>query len=59
VKAIKVVSKMYLRGFGYEVRISVIHDTFQTALAQFLAFPGDRVYLEVVSPDGRECRRTQ
>ena len=46
--------------FGYEVRTPVIHDPLQTAFVQFLALPGDRVYLEFVSPDGPEspsCER--
>lgn len=58
VKAIEPVSQMYVGRYGYEVRTPVIHDPFQTALVQFLAFPGDRVYLELVSPDGPESRLT-
>jgi len=36
----------------------VIHDPLQTAFVQFLSLPGDRVYLELVSPDGPESRLT-
>jgi methylmalonyl-CoA/ethylmalonyl-CoA epimerase len=57
-KAIEPAAEMYVKRFGYEVRTPVIHDPLQTALVQFLAFPGDRVYLELVSPDGPESRLT-
>ena len=56
VKSIESISDLYVRRFGYEVRTPVIHDPSQTALVQFLALPGDRVYLEFVSPDGPESR---
>jgi len=58
VKTIASISGIYVRRFGYEVRTPVIHDPLQTALVQFLSFPGDRVYLEFVSPDGPESRLT-
>lgn len=51
-KEIASVSESYVKRFGYEVRTPVIHDPLQTALVQFLSFPGDHVYLEFVSPDG-------
>ena len=54
VKEIAEVSEIYVRRFAYEVRTPVIHDPLQTALVQFLSLPGDRVYLELVSPDGPE-----
>lgn len=56
VKAIEPASGVYVTRFGYAVRTPVIHDTLQTAWLQFLSFPGDRVYLEFVSPDGPESR---
>jgi methylmalonyl-CoA/ethylmalonyl-CoA epimerase len=42
----------YVERFGYEVRSGVIHDPLQTAYVQFLSFPGERTFLEFVSPDG-------
>jgi methylmalonyl-CoA/ethylmalonyl-CoA epimerase len=56
VKAIEPVSGDYVTRFGYAVRTPVIHDPLQAALVQFLSFPGDRVYLEFVTPDGPESR---
>jgi methylmalonyl-CoA/ethylmalonyl-CoA epimerase len=56
VKSIGSLSQLYVQRFGYEVRTPVIHDPLQTALVQFLALPGDLVYLEFVSPDGPESR---
>jgi methylmalonyl-CoA/ethylmalonyl-CoA epimerase len=56
VKAIESVSEVYVTRFGYALRTPVIHDPSQTALVQFLSLPGDRVYLEFVSPDGPESR---
>lgn len=58
VKNIEVVSAIYMQRFGYAVRTPIIHDPLQTALVQFLSFPGDQVYLEFVSPDGPESRLT-
>jgi methylmalonyl-CoA/ethylmalonyl-CoA epimerase len=57
-KAIESAAEMYVKRFGYEARTPLIHDPLQTAWVQFLAFPGDRVYLELVSPDGPESRLT-
>lgn len=45
----------YLRT-GYEAITGVIHDPVQTAYVQFLRLPGDRVYLELVAPDGPESK---
>jgi len=58
VKTIAPVSETYVKRFGYEARTPVIHDPLQTAYVQFLAFSGDRVYLELVSPDGPESLLT-
>lgn len=58
VKAIEPVSGVYVTRFGYAVCTPVIHDPLQTALLQFLSFPGDHIYLEFVSPDGPESRLT-
>jgi methylmalonyl-CoA/ethylmalonyl-CoA epimerase len=44
-------SALYARRFGYRCKTAVIHDPGQTAYVQFLELPGDRVYLELVSPD--------
>ncbi len=41
----------YTRRYGYEVRSPVLHDPTQTVYAQFLALPGDAVFLELVAPD--------
>jgi methylmalonyl-CoA/ethylmalonyl-CoA epimerase len=56
VKAIEPVSDIYVARYGYAVRSPIIHDPVQTAYVQFFALPGDRVYLEFVSPDGPESR---
>ena len=45
-------AKVYMERFGYELRSDIIHDPLQTAYVQFLSFPGERVFLEFVSPDG-------
>jgi methylmalonyl-CoA/ethylmalonyl-CoA epimerase len=58
VKSIAAISGVYAKRFGYETCTPVIHDPLQTALVQFLLLPGDRVYLELVSPDGPESRLT-
>ncbi len=42
----------YVARYGYEPVTPVIHDPVQTANVQFLKLPGDRAYLEMVSPDG-------
>jgi methylmalonyl-CoA/ethylmalonyl-CoA epimerase len=58
VAAIESVSEIYVTRFGYIARTPVIHDPLQTAFIQFFSFPGDRAYLEFVSPDGPESRLT-
>ena len=58
VKRIEEVSAVYITRFSYFVRTPVIHDPLQTALVQFLSLTGDRVYLELVSPDGPGSRLT-
>jgi methylmalonyl-CoA/ethylmalonyl-CoA epimerase len=42
----------YVRCFGYQLESEIIHDPRQQAYVQFLRFHGDRVYLELVQPDG-------
>lgn len=53
VKDIQVIADRYVSCFGYDVMTPVIQDPLQTALVQFLRLPGDRVYLELVAPDGQ------
>jgi catechol 2,3-dioxygenase-like lactoylglutathione lyase family enzyme len=48
--------EFYTKNLGYEVRTPVIHDLTQTAYVQFLRVPGERVYVELVSPDGAESK---
>jgi len=50
------VLEFYIRNLGYEVRTPVIHDLTQTAYVQFLRLPGERVYVELVAPDGVESK---
>ena len=51
VKDIPEAAARYVQRLGYELKSDVIHDPRQTAYVQFLRLPGDRVYLELVSPD--------
>jgi len=44
---------------GYAIETPVIHDPTQQAYVQFLRFPGDRVYLELVQPDGPSAKLTR
>ena len=44
-------SALYADRFGYEIRSEIIHDSKQRAYVQFLAFPGESTYLELVAPD--------
>ena len=44
-------SALYVERFGYELKSEIIHDPKQTAYVQFLAFPGQTVYIELVAPD--------
>jgi methylmalonyl-CoA/ethylmalonyl-CoA epimerase len=48
----------YMERFGYEARSGIVHDPLQTAYVQFLSFPGERVFLEFVSPDGPQSALT-
>lgn len=43
---------LYERRLGYVSTTGSIHDPDQTAVVQFLVLRGDRVYLELVAPDG-------
>jgi hypothetical protein len=56
VAAIELTTRSYVTRYGYAIRTPVIHDPLQTAFVQFLALPGDHVYLELVSPDGPASR---
>ena len=49
---------LYSHRFGYEVRTEIVRDLTQTAYVQFLKLPHDRVYLELVSPDGPNSKLT-
>jgi hypothetical protein len=44
-------SALYVERFGYEPRSEIIQDPKHTAYVQFLAFPGQSVYLVLVAPD--------
>jgi methylmalonyl-CoA/ethylmalonyl-CoA epimerase len=44
-------SGIYRDRLGYEVVTQIIHDPLQQAFVRFLRLPGDRVFLELVSPD--------
>jgi methylmalonyl-CoA/ethylmalonyl-CoA epimerase len=46
----------FYAGAGYEVMTEVFHDPVQTAYVQFLRLAGDRVYLELVSPDRADSK---
>jgi len=50
------VGEVYCRRYGYEPRTPIIHDKTQTAFVQFFKLPGDRVYLELVAPDGERSK---
>jgi methylmalonyl-CoA/ethylmalonyl-CoA epimerase len=53
--AVEDISRMaafYAGSLGYELATEMIHDPVQGAYVQFLRLPGDRVYLELVQPDG-------
>jgi len=58
VKDIAAAAKDYTERLGYELKSGVIHDPRQTAYVQFLRLPGDRVYLELVSPDRATSKLT-
>ena len=42
----------YTDSLGYQLATEIIHDPGQGAYVQFLRLPGDRVFLELVQPDG-------
>jgi methylmalonyl-CoA/ethylmalonyl-CoA epimerase len=42
----------YVQCFGYQLESEIIHDPRQQAYVQFLRLRGDRVFLELVQPDG-------
>jgi methylmalonyl-CoA/ethylmalonyl-CoA epimerase len=44
------------RRFGCEPVGGLVHDPVQTAMIQFLRFPGQSVLLELVAPDGPESK---
>jgi methylmalonyl-CoA/ethylmalonyl-CoA epimerase len=58
VKLIDSIAATYASRYGYDISTPVIHDPLQTAFVQFLRLPGDRAYLEFVSPDGPESKLT-
>jgi len=56
VKDIAKAASFYVQCLGYEPETEVIHDPTQTAYVQFFKLPPDRVYLELVSPDGPKSK---
>jgi methylmalonyl-CoA/ethylmalonyl-CoA epimerase len=52
VRDISLTAAGYIQCFGYQRESDMIHDPAQQAYVQFLRLPGDRVYLELVQPDG-------
>lgn len=54
IKDISGSAELYSGRFGYRRKSDVIHDPVQRAYVQFLELPGDRVYLEFISPDNPE-----
>jgi methylmalonyl-CoA/ethylmalonyl-CoA epimerase len=59
VQDIEKAAAFYLRCFGYQLASGVIHDPRQEAYVQFLRFPGDRTYLELVQPQGPGSKLSQ
>jgi methylmalonyl-CoA/ethylmalonyl-CoA epimerase len=55
VKEMPEAASLYLR-LGYRQETEVIHDPTQTAHVQFFRLPGDKTYLELVTPDGDESK---
>lgn len=51
VKSIEEIAEAHIRRFGCQPVSPVIHDPLQTALVQFLRFPGNPALLEFVAPD--------
>ena len=56
VKSIESAAKEFCRRFGYQLASSPIHDPLQTAHVQFLQLAEERIYLELVAPDGPNSR---
>ena len=56
VRDIGEMGEIYRRRYGYEAKTSIIHDRTQTAYVQFFRLPGDRVYVELVSPDSADSK---
>jgi methylmalonyl-CoA/ethylmalonyl-CoA epimerase len=48
----------YTTRFGYQPCTGIIHDAVQTAYVLFLRLPGERSYLELISPDRHESKLT-
>ena len=59
VRDIPKTAEFYVRSFGYRIESAIIHDPAQSALVQFLRFPGDRTYLELVQPEGPGSKLSQ
>ena len=55
VKNIPEMAALYQQ-LGYRERTGIIHDPIQTAYVQFFQIAGDRVYVELVTPDGDESK---
>ncbi len=56
VKSIESAAKEFCRRFGYHRASPLIHDPVQTAYVQFLRLAEERIYLELVAPDGPNSR---
>lgn len=59
VRDISETAASYVRCFGYQLESEIIHDPTQEAYVQFLRFPGDRLYLELVQPDAEGAKLSQ
>ena len=55
VRDIPEAADLYLQ-MGYQPKTEIVHDPNQTAYAQFFRLPEDRVYLELISPDGQDSK---
>jgi methylmalonyl-CoA/ethylmalonyl-CoA epimerase len=55
VKKIPEAVEFYVQ-MGYEIKTPIIHDPIQTAYVRFLKLAADRVFLELVSPDGPDSK---
>lgn len=53
---IREAASRYIELFGYRLESELIHDQRQEAYVQFLRFPGDSTFLELVQPDGPESK---